>query len=108
MCYAQTVSDRDPVDDELIQGYSQLLSLAVHEFRTPTSVVGGYLRMLQRDTDSTLSDRQRKMIEEAEKGGVLRPGCRRQVPVSVALGRRVRLRRAGAAMEPRSWSIIDI
>jgi signal transduction histidine kinase len=47
--------------------YSQLLSLAVHEFRTPASVVGGYLRMLQRDTEAPLSDRQRKMIEEAEK-----------------------------------------
>ena len=43
----------------------RLLSLAVHEFRTPASVVGGYLRMLQRD--ASLSDRQRKMIDEAEK-----------------------------------------
>jgi signal transduction histidine kinase len=49
------------------ESYPQLLSLAVHEFRTPASVVGGYLRMLQRDTDSGLSDRQRKMIDEAEK-----------------------------------------
>jgi signal transduction histidine kinase len=47
--------------------YPQLLSLAVHEFRTPASVVGGYLRMLQRDTGSTLTERQRKMIDEAEK-----------------------------------------
>jgi signal transduction histidine kinase len=47
--------------------YPQLLSLAVHEFRTPASVVGGYLRMLQRDTESPLSERQRKMIDEAEK-----------------------------------------
>jgi signal transduction histidine kinase len=46
--------------------YPQLISLAVHEFRTPASVVGGYLRMLQKDTDA-LSDRQRKMIDEAEK-----------------------------------------
>src|SRR6266852_9330543 len=45
----------------------QLLSLAVHEFRTPASVVGGYLRMLQRDTDPPLSERQRRMIDEAEK-----------------------------------------
>jgi signal transduction histidine kinase len=60
------VSDLDPVA-ELVQGYSQLLSLAVHELRTPTSVVGGYLRMLQRDTDAGLSDRQRKMIDEAAK-----------------------------------------
>ena len=47
--------------------YPQLLSLAVHEFRTPASVVGGYLRMLQRDVGDPLSDRQRKMIDEAEK-----------------------------------------
>ena len=31
--------------------YPRLMSLAVHEFRTPASVVGGYLRMLQRDGD---------------------------------------------------------
>jgi signal transduction histidine kinase len=49
------------------ENYPQLLSLAVHEFRTPASVVGGYLRMLQRDSDAALSERQRKMIEEAEK-----------------------------------------
>jgi signal transduction histidine kinase len=47
--------------------YPQLLSLAVHEFRTPASVVGGYLRMLQRDPEANLTDRQRKMIDEAEK-----------------------------------------
>lgn len=45
----------------------QLLSLAVHEFRTPVSVVGGYLRMLQRDDDQPLSERQRHMVDEAEK-----------------------------------------
>jgi signal transduction histidine kinase len=49
------------------ESYSRLLSLAVHEFRTPASVVGGYLRMLQRDNDPALSERQRKMVEEAEK-----------------------------------------
>jgi len=47
--------------------YPQLLSLAVHEFRTPASVVGGYLRMLQRDGETTLTERQRKMVDEAEK-----------------------------------------
>jgi two-component system sensor histidine kinase EvgS len=49
------------------ESYPKLLSLAVHEFRTPASVVGGYLRMLQRDTESPLSERPRKMIEEADK-----------------------------------------
>jgi signal transduction histidine kinase len=48
------------------ENYPQLLSLAVHEFRTPASVVGGYLRMLQRD-DAPMSERQRKMIDEAER-----------------------------------------
>jgi signal transduction histidine kinase len=47
--------------------YPPLLSLAVHEFRTPASVVGGYLRMLQKDQDPPMSERQRRMIEEAEK-----------------------------------------
>jgi signal transduction histidine kinase len=51
----------------LTKSYAQLLSLAVHEFRTPVSVVGGYLRMLQRDSENPLSDRHRKMVEEAEK-----------------------------------------
>ena len=49
------------------ESYLQLLGLAVHEFRTPASVVGGYLRMLQRDAAGELNDRQRKMIDEAEK-----------------------------------------
>ena len=47
------------------ENYPPLLSLAVHEFRTPASVVGGYLRMLQRDSE--LNERQRKMVDEAEK-----------------------------------------
>jgi signal transduction histidine kinase len=51
----------------LVESYARLLSLAAHEFRTPASVVGGYLRMLLRDTESPLSDRQRKMLEEADK-----------------------------------------
>jgi signal transduction histidine kinase len=47
--------------------HAKLLSLAAHEFRTPASVVGGYLRMLQNDTDQPLSERQRKMVDEAAK-----------------------------------------
>jgi signal transduction histidine kinase len=47
--------------------YPQLLSLAVHEFRTPASVVSGYLRMLQRDTEHPLTSRQTRMVDEAEK-----------------------------------------
>jgi len=60
-------------DDKLIfvdsshQRYTQLLALAVHELRTPASVVGGYLRMLQMDHTPPMSERQRRMIGEAEK-----------------------------------------
>ena len=57
----------DPKLNRTADHYSKLLSLAVHEFRTPASVVSGYLRMLQRDSDPTLSDRQRKMVDEAGK-----------------------------------------
>jgi signal transduction histidine kinase len=46
---------------------AQLLSLVSHELRTPASVVGGYLRMLLRESNPPLGERQRKMIEEAEK-----------------------------------------
>ena len=47
--------------------YAHLLSLAAHEFRAPANVVGGYLRMLQHDTVHTLSEQQRRMIDEAQK-----------------------------------------
>ena len=51
----------------IVDEYSHLLSLASHEFRTPASVVSGYLRMLQKDTESPLPERQMKMIDEAAK-----------------------------------------
>jgi signal transduction histidine kinase len=47
--------------------YTELLSLAVHEFRTPASVVGGYLRMLQRDSTEPLTPKQAKMVDEAAR-----------------------------------------
>ncbi len=46
---------------------AKLLSLAVHEFRTPTSVVSGYLRMLLRHFGDSLTEQQRKLVQEAEK-----------------------------------------
>lgn len=49
------------------ENYPQLLSLAVHELRTPCSVVAGYLRLLQRDGGDPITDQQRKMMSEAEK-----------------------------------------
>jgi signal transduction histidine kinase len=47
--------------------WPKVLSLAVHEFRTPLTVVAGYLRMLSTDRVGAISDAQRRVIEEAEK-----------------------------------------
>jgi K+-sensing histidine kinase KdpD len=45
----------------------KLLSLTVHEFRSPLTVVSGYIRMLLKDRAGPLSDQQRRLLEEAEK-----------------------------------------
>jgi signal transduction histidine kinase len=52
-----------PVDPQ----WPRLLSLAVHEFRTPMTVVAGYIRMLLKDRGGPLSEQQRRLLEEAEK-----------------------------------------
>jgi K+-sensing histidine kinase KdpD len=52
---------------ETVSSWPRLLSLAVHEFRTPVTVVGGYLRMLLRDKAGPLEPNQRRLLEEAEK-----------------------------------------
>ena len=44
-----------------------LLRLGVHEFRTPVTVIAGYLRMLMTDRAGALTDIQRKMLGEMEK-----------------------------------------
>ena len=57
----------DKHTSSVVDAYTHLLSLAAHEFRTPASVVGGYLRMLQKDTEAPLTERQQKMVDEAFK-----------------------------------------
>jgi signal transduction histidine kinase len=47
--------------------WPKLLSLTVHEFRTPLTVVTGYIQMLLKDRAGHLSDAQRHLLEEAEK-----------------------------------------
>src|SRR5829696_9115011 len=47
--------------------WPKVLSLSVHEFRTPMTVVAGYIRMLLKDRAGPLSDQQRRLLEEAEK-----------------------------------------
>lgn len=47
--------------------WPKVLSLTVHEFRTPLTVVAGYLRMLSTDRVGPLTDQQRRVVEEAER-----------------------------------------
>lgn len=55
--------NNEPIDPR----WPRLLSLAVHEFRTPITVVAGYLRMVLKERVGPISDQQRKLLEEAEK-----------------------------------------
>ena len=66
-------------------GNERLLSLASHELRTPVSVISGYLRMLQRDAAS-LTDRQRKKVDEAEKACVKLVGLLGEISELAQLG----------------------
>ena len=47
--------------------WPKLLSLAVHEFRTPITVASGYLRMVLKERAGPVTEQQRKLLEEAEK-----------------------------------------
>jgi len=46
---------------------SKLLSLAVHEFRTPVTVVVGYTKMLQKEQLGPISEQQRKVLLDIEQ-----------------------------------------
>ena len=56
--------EHDMVKDRLLP---RAMSLAVHELRTPVTVVAGYLRMLLREQAGPLTDKQKKMLEEADR-----------------------------------------
>src|SRR6266853_310664 len=57
------VSTMSIADDD----YRRLISLIAHELRSPGAVVVGYLRLLARNTATSLAEPERKMIEEANK-----------------------------------------
>ena len=46
---------------------AELLSLAVHEFRTPVTVVAGYTKMLVNEQLGPVSERQRKVLLDIEQ-----------------------------------------
>ena len=56
----------DRPDAAAVAEYTRIISLAVHEMRTPASVLGGYLKMIIGNPEE-LSDRQRHMLEEADR-----------------------------------------
>jgi signal transduction histidine kinase len=47
--------------------FPKTMSLAVHELRTPVTVVCGYLRMVLKEVGGPLNDKQKKMLQEAER-----------------------------------------
>ena len=53
----------EPIDPR----WPKILSLSVHEFRTPMTVVAGYLRLVLKEKAGPLNDQQRRLLEEAEK-----------------------------------------
>ncbi len=46
---------------------ARLLSLGVHELRTPVTVATGYIRMLLKEQAGPLSERQRDLLNKADK-----------------------------------------
>jgi len=44
-----------------------MMSLAVHALRTPVTVVCGYIRMVLKEHGGPLTDKQKKMLQEAER-----------------------------------------
>lgn len=98
----QTVVADEASNSSVVADYARLLSLAVHEFRTPASVVGGYLRMLRRDTNSPLSDPQRKMVGEAEKS------CARIVELINELGEVATLDGGTAAVTDAPFDLFGV
>lgn len=48
-------------------GWAKVLSLAAHEFRSPLTVVSGYIRMLLKERAGPVPEQQRRLLEEADK-----------------------------------------
>ncbi len=82
--------------------YLQLISLAVHELRTPASVVAGYLRMLLRDGDHPLDARQRRMLEEAERS------CGRLAAIIAELSEIQKLDAERITMDAQSFDLFAV
>jgi signal transduction histidine kinase len=63
------VTNQTQVREEEAPSLPRVLSLAAHELSTPMTVLLGYIRMLLREQAGPLNDKQRKMLEEADRSG---------------------------------------
>jgi signal transduction histidine kinase len=79
--------------------WPKLLSLTVHEFRSPLTVVSGYIRMLLKERAGPLPAAQRRLLEEAEKS------C---VRLSALLGEVSELSQLEGGTAPFNRSTLDI
>lgn len=82
--------------------YPRIISLAVHEMRTPASVVGGYLRMLLTDATVPLESRQRRMVEEADKA------CQRLVALMAELSDLAKLDTGAAKLTADRFDVFEL
>ncbi len=94
------MSPADP--DAVAAEYLRLISLAVHEMRTPASVVGGYLRMLQNDKGMPLGERHRRMVDEAEKS------CVRLIDLLAELSDLGKLDAGTAAVKTEAFDVFEL
>jgi signal transduction histidine kinase len=84
-----------PVDPK----WPKLLSLTVHEFRSPLTVVSGYIRMLLKERAGPVPEQQRRLLEEAEKS------CAR---LSALLGDVSELAQLESGTAPFNRSTVDL
>ena len=79
-----------------------LLSLAVHELRTPAGVVHGYLHMLQQIGATTLDERQRGMVDEAKRS------CGRLIAIVGEIGELARMEAGTATFASHPLDLFEL
>lgn len=85
-----------------VDTFTRAMSLAVHELRTPATVVAGYLRILLREQAGPLSDKQRKMLEEADRS------CARLVAIVSEMSDLAKLESGGAQMAQADFDLVRL
>jgi signal transduction histidine kinase len=81
--------------------YISALGLIAHEMRSPGSIVSGYLRLLQQDSDG-LSARQRKMVDDAGRA------CGRMLALLQEIGELASLERMTPVPAPMGVQVFDL